>query len=45
MKMKSEEAEMRKTIKKAIDYLNELKPYLWNEGKTYPADNPALCNL
>lgn len=45
MTMKPNEAEMRKAIKPAIDYLNELKPYLWNEGKTYPADNPALCNL
>lgn len=32
-------------MKPTIDYLNELKPYLWKEGKTYPSDNPTLTNM
>jgi ABC superfamily ATP binding cassette transporter, solute-binding protein len=37
--------ELRKMLKPTIDYLNELKPYLWNEGQSYPADNPTLTNM
>ena len=29
-------------IKPGLDYLNELKPYLWQEGRTYPTDSPAV---
>ena len=29
-------------IKPALDYLAELKPYLWQQGETYPRDNIAL---
>lgn len=31
------EDELKEAIKPAWDYLNEIKPYLWKEGKTYPA--------
>lgn len=37
--------ELREMLKPTIDYLNELKPYLWNEGQSYPADNPTLTNM
>lgn len=37
--------ELRKMLKPTIDYLNELKPYLWNEGESYPSDNPTLTNM
>ena len=37
--------ELRKMLKPTIDYLNELKPYLWNEGESYPSDNPTLVNM
>lgn len=37
--------ELREMLKPTIDYLNELKPYLWNEGESYPADNPTLTNM
>lgn len=37
--------ELKKMLKPTIDYLNELKPYLWNEGQSYPADNPTLTNM
>ena len=28
-----------------MDYLNEIKPYLWNEGKTYPSTTSQLDNM
>jgi len=37
--------ELREMLKPTIDYLNELKPYLWNEGESYPSDNPTLVNM
>jgi len=37
--------EVQKAIQPAIDYLNELKPYLWSEGKTYPATIAQLDNM
>lgn len=40
-----DETQIRKDVKPAMDYFNELKPLLWNEGKTYPPDNPTLINM
>ncbi|WP_306489315.1 ABC transporter substrate-binding protein [Anaerococcus octavius] len=37
--------ELREMLKPTIDYLNELKPYLWNEGESYASDNPTLVNM
>ncbi|MEB3429358.1 ABC transporter substrate-binding protein [Citroniella saccharovorans] len=34
-----------KEIDPAIAYLNEIEPYLWNEGKTYPKDLGTLNNM
>lgn len=28
-----------------MDYLNEIKPYLWNKGETYPATIAQLDNM
>lgn len=36
---------IEKVIQPAVDYLNELKPYLWNEGKSYPATLAQLDNM
>ncbi len=36
---------VKTTIQPAIDYLNELKPYLWREGQTYPATLAQLDNM
>lgn len=36
---------VKEAIQPAIDYLNEIKSYLWNEGKTYPADLSQLDNM
>lgn len=40
-----DEAKVKEVIKPAMDYLNEIKPYLWNKGKTYPANTPQLNNM
>lgn len=40
-----DEVSVRKAIQPAIDYLKELKPYLWKEGKTYPKDSTQLDNM
>lgn len=45
MDMKADEETVRKAIEPAIEYLRELKPYLWKEGKTYPGDAPLLDNM
>ncbi|MDO5718057.1 MAG: ABC transporter substrate-binding protein [Tissierellia bacterium] len=45
MDIDPDEEEIKEIIKPAIDYLNEIKPYLWNEGRSYPADNPTLSNM
>jgi putative spermidine/putrescine transport system substrate-binding protein len=36
---------VKAAIEPAIDYLNELKPYLWKEGKVYPKDVAQLDGL
>lgn len=36
---------VREAMKPALEYLKELKPYLWQEGKTYPADSTQLDNM
>jgi len=45
MDMKADEETVRKAIEPAIEYLKELKPYLWKEGKTYPAESALLDNM
>ncbi len=45
MDMEADEEVVKAAIMPVIDYLNELKPYLWNEGQSYPADTPALTNM
>jgi putative spermidine/putrescine transport system substrate-binding protein len=36
---------VKKEIMPAIDYLKELKPYLWREGKAYPSTMAQLENM
>ncbi|MDO6354065.1 ABC transporter substrate-binding protein [Caloramator sp. CAR-1] len=36
---------VKEIIKPALDYLKELKPYLWRHGKTYPASIAQLDNM
>lgn len=39
------EEKVKETIKPAIDYLKQLKPYLWQEGKNYPSTSSQLENM
>ena len=41
----ADEDKVKEVIQPAIDYLNEIKPYLWNEGKTYPQTSAQLDNM
>lgn len=36
---------LRSMIAPAMEYLRELKPYLWNQGETYPANSAQMDNL
>ncbi len=43
--LNADKEEVRKAIKPAMDYLNNLKPYLWQQGKNYPASSSQLSNM
>lgn len=45
MDMEPKEEVVREAIQPAIDYFKELKPYLWKQGVTYPAEAPLLDNM
>lgn len=36
---------VKTAIEPALEYLRELNPYLWKEGKTYPADLTAVNSM
>ena len=40
-----DEQAIYEVIRPGLDFLVELKPYLWQEGRTYPADAPALQQM
>ena len=39
------EAEFREKIRPALEYLRDLKEYLWRDGETYPASTAQLNNM
>lgn len=41
----ADKQKIKEAIQPALDYLTELKPYLWKEGKTYPASLSQLDNM
>ncbi|MEG0855509.1 MAG: ABC transporter substrate-binding protein [Terrisporobacter sp.] len=43
--MKADKETVKKAIQPALDYLVKLNPYLWNEGKSFPADSTQLDNM
>lgn len=45
MDMEADEETVREAIAPMIEYFKELKPYLWKEGKSYPAEAPLLDNM
>nr|WP_312578445.1 ABC transporter substrate-binding protein [Sedimentibacter sp.] len=36
---------VKKVVEPAMNYLNEIKPYLWKDGNTYPKDSAQLDGL
>lgn len=45
LNMEADEAAVREAAAPAMEYLKELKPYLWQGGKTYPSEAPLLDNM
>ena len=43
--MEADKETVKKAIEPALEYLRELNPYLWKEGKTFPADSTALDKM
>lgn len=45
LNMKADKEVVREAVKPAMDYLKELNPYLWNQGKTFPDSSTTLDNM
>ena len=45
MTMAEDKATVKAAIQPALDYLVELNPYLWNEGKTFPSSSTQMENM
>jgi len=45
MDMEADKATVKAAIEPALEYLRELNPYLWNEGKTFPAASTEQDNM
>lgn len=45
MDMEADKETVKEAIEPALEYLRELNQYLWNEGKTFPADSSTLKNM
>lgn len=45
MDMEADKETVKEAIEPALEYLRELNPYLWNEGKTFPADSTTVANM
>lgn len=45
MDMEADKDRIAEEIEPAIEFLREIKPYLWKEGKTYPATSAQLDNM
>lgn len=45
MDMEPDKEIVREAIEPAMEYLRELNPYLWNEGKTFPDSSTTLDNM
>lgn len=43
--MEADKETVKAAIEPALDYLRQLNPYLWNEGKTFPDSSATLDNM
>ncbi|MGN1166972.1 MAG: ABC transporter substrate-binding protein [Lachnospiraceae bacterium] len=45
MDMEADKETVKEAIEPALEYLRELNPYLWNEGKTFPDSSTTVNNM
>lgn len=45
MDMEADKEVVKAAIEPALAYLRELNQYLWNDGKTFPADSTKVANM
>lgn len=45
MDMEADKETVKEAIEPALEYLRELNPYLWNEGKTFPDSSTTQDNM
>lgn len=45
MDMEADKETVKEAIEPALEYLRELNPYLWNEGKTFPESSTTVNNM
>lgn len=43
--MKADKETVKEAIEPALEYLRQLNPYLWNEGKTFPESSTTVDNM
>lgn len=43
--MEADKEVVREAVAPAMEYLRELNPYLWNEGKTFPESSTTVDNM
>ena len=43
--MEADKETVKKAIEPALEYLRELNPFLWNQGKTFPATSSQTENM
>lgn len=43
--MEADKETVKEAIEPALEYLRQLNPYLWNEGKTFPESSTTLDNM
>ncbi len=43
--MEADKETVKEAIEPALEYLRELNPYLWNEGKTFPESSTTVDNM
>ncbi len=45
MDMKADKVTVKAAIEPALEYLRSLNPYLWNQGKSFPASSAEVNNM
>ena len=45
MDMEPDKSTVKAAIEPALEYLRSLNPYLWNQGKTFPASSVEVSNM